>query len=426
MLRSARNDALYWFVKEGSAIRIVILGMGYGGLRLALDLEKGIRKRHLDWELVLLDQHPFHQLVAELHQVAAGSIMYDFATIPYERLLQSRRVTFRQARVTGFDLPGKSVLTETGPIGYDKLVIALGGEVDFLESPHHHIPGLRDHALIVQPIQQAHRTYDQLQERLFRFIKHRSAQETFGIVIGGGGSTGVELAGQLADEIESICKSQNLPKEAVSIHLVEASTRLVSGFHPKISPYVTRSLQKKGVVVHLLEPIVKVSDRDVLLGSGKLLSCHVLIWAGGVRGHSLAAGSGLKTDAKGRIIINGYLQTRRDHREAPDVFALGDSAYFIHPETGIPCAPMARLAIEQGRWLAGHLLKENRFPFLPAFRGAVISLGKGSAVAVVGNLRFFGRIASLLKTFISIKYLFTIGRVGLILHQMRVGILGKI
>jgi NADH dehydrogenase len=396
--------------------------MGYGGLRLALDLEKGIRKRHLEWELLLLDQHPFHQLVTELHQVAAGSIMYDFATIPYERLLRNRRVTFRQARVVGFDFPGKTVLTESGPVHYDTLVIALGGEVDYLESAHYHIAGLREHALIVQPIQQAHRTYAQLQERLFRFIKQRSEGHIFGIVMGGGGSTGVELAGQLADEIEAVRKSQRLPKESVSIHLVEASARLVSGFHPKISNYVTRILQRKGIVIHLSDPIVKISDRDLLLASGKLLPYHVLIWAGGVRGHHLMAGSGLKTDAKDRIVVNGYLQAQG----AEGVYAVGDCAGFIHPETGIPSPPMARLAIEQARWLARYLLKESAFPFLPAFRGAVISLGKGSAVAVAGNLRFFGRVASFLKAFITIRYLFSIGKVRLAVHQFRVGILGKI
>lgn len=396
--------------------------MGYGGLRLALDLERGIRRRKLDWELVLIDQHPFHQLLTELHQVAAGSVMYDFATIPYERLLKSRRVHFHQARVSGFDLANRSIRTDAGSEAYDKLVIALGGEVDFLESPNYHIPGLREHALTVQPIQQAHRAYAQIQEKLFGFIKHRPPDSRFGIVVGGGGSTGVELTGQLADEAASIGRSHKLPTGVVTIHLVEATARLVPGFHPKIAHYVARVLQKKGVALHLSDPIVKVSEHDVSLASGTLLPYQIFIWAGGVRGHRLAAESGLKLDAKGRIIVNGYLQSQG----MPDVYALGDCAYFIHPETGVPSAPMARLAIEQGRWLARHLLLSSRFPFLPSFRGAVISLGKGSAVAVIGNLRFFGRPAYLIKTFISIKYLFMIGRFRLLLHQMRVGILGKI
>src|SRR3972149_9025856 len=97
-------------------MRIVIGGLGYGGLRLALDLEHGIRKQRLDWELVLVDQHPFHQLVAELHQVAAGSVAYDYATIAYGQLLSNRQVTFQQAKIEGFDVAGKRVLTDHGPI----------------------------------------------------------------------------------------------------------------------------------------------------------------------------------------------------------------------------------------------------------------------------------------------------------------------
>ena len=403
-------------------MRIVILGLGYGGLRLALDLEHGIRKQRLDWELVLVDQHPFHQLVAELHQVAAGSVAYDYATIAYGQLLSNRQVTFQQAKIEGFDVAGKRVLTDHGPIPYDKLVIALGGEVDFFESAHYSIPGLRENALVVQPIQQAHRTYTQIQERLYAFLKQRSTSEPFSIAVGGGGSTGVELAGHLADEISEILSSKGLPKETVVLHVIEAGSRLIAGFHPKFSDYVTRVLRKKGVQIHLKDPIVKVSAREIALASGKVLPCSVLVWCGGVKGHSLLAQSGLKTDAKGRLLVNGYLQCQG----SADVYAMGDCTFFLHPETGIPSPPMARLAIEEGRWLARYLLGFEKFPFLPAFRGAVISLGKDKAVAVVGNLRFYGRMASWLKTLVSLKYLFSIGRIGLILHQIRVGVIGKI
>jgi NADH:ubiquinone reductase (H+-translocating) len=396
--------------------------LGYGGLRLALDLERGIRKRSLDWELILVDQHPFHQLMTELHQVAAGSVAYDYSTIAYSKLLEKHAVTFRQAKVEKFDFPARTVHTDHGPISYDRLIIGLGGEVDFFESLHFRIPGLRDHSLVVQPIQKAHRTYTQLQERLYGFLKRRTPSEVFGIVIGGGGSTGVELAGQMADEVKEILEKRHLPKETVSLHVVEAEPRLISGFHPKFSEYVSKVLKKKGVLIHLSEPIVNVSEKEVSLASGRILQSDILIWCGGVRGHSLLQPSGLKTDAKGRVLVNGYLQCQG----ATDVYALGDCTFFLHPETGVPSPPMARLAIEQGHWLSRYLLGQERFPFLPAFRGAVISLGKDKAVAVVGNLRFYGRLAGLLKKLVSLKYLFSLGRFGLVLHQLRVGVLGKI
>jgi NADH dehydrogenase len=403
-------------------MRIVILGLGYGGLRLALDLEHGIRKQRLNWELILVDQHPFHQLVTELHQVVAGSAAYDYATIAYGQLLSNRRVTFQQARVESFDLTGKRILTDHGSIAYDKLVIAIGGEVDFFESANYSIPGLRENALVVQPIQQAHRTYTQIQERLYAFIKQHAPSDRFSIVVGGGGSTGVELAGHIADEVGEVASQKGLPKEAVVLHLIEAGPRLISGFHPKFSDYVMRVLRKKGVQIHLKDPIVKVSRQEIALASGKVLPFSIFVWCGGVKGHSLLAQSGLKTDSKGRLIVNGYLQCQG----AADIYAMGDCTFFLHPETGIPSPPMARLAIEEARWLARYLLGLEKFPFLPAFRGAVISLGKDRAVAMVGNLRFYGRMASWLKTLVSLKYLFSIGRIGLVLHQIRVGILGKI
>ena len=93
--------------------------------------------------MVLVDQFPVHQLVTELHQVASGSIIQDRASIPLEKILQGKSVTFRQARVTGFDLPRHRVLTDQGELEYDRLVITLGGETDFFDIPTPRIPGLR-------------------------------------------------------------------------------------------------------------------------------------------------------------------------------------------------------------------------------------------------------------------------------------------
>lgn len=409
-------------------MRIVILGMGYGGLKLALDLERGQRKGQTEAELVLIDQFPFHQLITELHQVAAGSIAYDAVTIPYQRLLENRRVKFLQTSVTGFDFVGRTVETDHGPVEYDRLVIALGGAVDFFESATSWIPGLRDHAWVVQSVQHAHRAVEALHEKLFRFKDQRQPGEKFHCAIGGGGLTGVELAGQLADELQALCAKQGLPRDCVEVHLVEAGHRLVPGLHPKIAKYVTRVLERKGVVIHLYDPVVKVSDQDIVLGSGKSLPYRWLLWAGGVKGHPLLVNRGLPVDGKGRLVVNGYLQVRDAPRDdnVATVYAIGDCAYFLDPETGRPLPPMARAAIDQAEWLARYLVGQERFPYIPTFRGAVISIGRNAAVAVIGNLRFFGRLAALLKTLVSIKYLLAIGGPRLVAHQLRIGTLGKI
>lgn len=403
-------------------MHIVILGAGYGGLRLALDLAKGVRRRRFAGQVTLVDQFPVHQLVTELHQVAAGSILQDSASIPLQKILSGRAVGFRQARVTDFDLPGRRILTDHGELPYDRLVIALGGETDFFDRPEPRIPGLRQHALEVQAMPLANRAWEQLQEVLFQYSRTPGSRLPLHFVVGGGGSTGVEMAGQLADELDRWCRHFDLEETSVVLHLFEAGGRLLPGFHPRISRYAERVLKEKRVVIHVGDPIIRVEPDSVHLASGKHVPTRFLLWAGGIRGHSLMEKSGLKLDAKGRVVVSGYLQAQGQE----GVYAIGDCAQLIHPHTGRPCTPSARLAINQASWLARYLMQRESFPYIPPTAGAVISLGRGPAVAVVGKVRLFGRAAHLMKDLIALKYIYSIGGVGLIFYQWRTGIVGKI
>lgn len=402
---------------------VLIVGMGYGGLRVALDLAQARRKGRFQGEILLIDQFPFHQLITELHQVAAGSIPSAFSTILLEKIFRGRLTRFQQARVTGFSPDRQTVHTDQGDFTYDRLVIALGGEADFIDHPTPRVPGLREHAFSIHSIQPANRAYLVLQERLFQFIeRHKTTPGTLYLMIGGGGTTGVEMAGQLADEIPKKCREYKIPREAISVHLVEGCERLLPGFHPEIANYAEEVLERKGIHLHLGVRISQVKADQVDLSSGETIPMTILIWAGGVRANRLLTDSPYKVDPKGRIVVNGYLQAE----QYPEVFAIGDCSSFIVPEMGSPSAPTARLAIDQGIWLARYLTGQTSYPFVPSFKGGVISLGKGAAVAIVGELNFFGRIAYLLKTLVTIKYIFSIGGFRLLIHQLRMGVLGKI
>lgn len=398
------------------------MGSGYGGVRLVQDLAKGIRRGRFSGELILVDQFPIHQLVTELHQVASGSIIQDRASIPLEKILKGMGITFRQAQVTGFDFPHHKVFTDQGDLDYDVLVLVLGGETDFFDIPTPRIPGLRQHAFEVQTMPLASRAREHIQEVLYRYAREEGAKLPIHFVVGGGGSTGVEVAGELADELPHWNRQYHLPEPATVLHLVEAGGRLLPGFHYRISQYAEKVLKNKGVVIHLGDPIIRVEKEKIHLASGQQIPTRALIWAGGIRGTSLLEKSGLKVDTKGRIVVNGYLQAQGHE----NVFAIGDCSLVIHPHTGRPCAASARLAIEEARWLARYLMRHKVFPFVPHTPGAVISLGKGAAVAVVGKLRAFGKIAYVLKYLISLKYIYSIGGLRLILYQWKTGIVGKI
>lgn len=416
-------------------MRVVMLGAGYGGIRLAIELERGLHRGHWKGQIVLVDQFPLHQLVTELHQVAAGSVLSDFAAIPLAKFLGGKRIAFRQATVTGFDFAGHRVRTTEGDLIYDVLVLGLGGEVDYFDVPTPRIPGLREHAAGIQTMQQANTVQFRLQEAVYRYSKEAArGAKPLTLVIGGGGMTGVEMAGQLADEAAAWREEYGLAADAIQVLLVEAQERLLPGLHPQIASHAASVLQRKGATIRLKTAISRVerghTDEPgapgrmirLVLASGEEIRAGMLIWAGGMRGPSLLAGSGLSLDPKGRVIVNGYLQAQ-GHTQ---VYALGDCALVLHPHTGQPCAPSARLALHEAFWLARYLTQQWTLPFLPHTTGAVISLGRGEAVAVIGRLRFFGRLAHLLKSLITMKYLYSIGGLRLLIYQMRIGVVGKI
>lgn len=405
-------------------MRVLILGAGYGGVRLAIELERALHRGRWKGQILLVDQFPLHQLVTEMHQVAAGSVLSDFATVPLAKILNGKRVAFRQATVIGFDLSEHKVHTTQDDFIYDVLVVALGGEVDYFDGGSvPQIPGLREHAVGIQTMQQANRAQAKLQEVVYRYAKSAARLgEPLRLVVGGGGMTGVEMAGQLADEAAQWCRDYRLAEGAIQVCLIEAQDRLLPGMHPQIADYAAATLQKKGVIMHLKTVIARVGKDRLFLASGDEMSMGLLIWAGGVRGPAVLTNSGLKLDAKGRVRVNGYLQADG----YSDVYAIGDCALCLHPQTGQPCAPSARLALNQAVWLSRYLTNQWTFPFDPHTTGSVISLGRGAAVAVIGRLRFFGRLAYWLKSLITIKYLYSIGGLRLLSYQLRIGVLGKI
>lgn len=404
-------------------MRVLILGAGYGGLRVALEMERGLRKGYWKGQIIVVDQFPLHQLVTEMHQVAAGSVLSDFAAVPVNKILAGKRIVFRQAKVIGFDLAEQEVQTTQGPFHYDALVIGLGGEVDFFDAPTPRIPGLREHAVGVQTMQQANLAQTRIQEAVYRYVKQASETGApLRILIGGGGLTGVEMAGQVADEAAQWCEEYGISPDKIDVVLIEALDWILPGLHPQIAEYAASVLKGKGVTIKAGTRISVVEKERVVLDTGEEIPLGVLVWAGGVRGPSILNESGLKLDAKGRVSVNGYLQAEGYEH----VYAIGDCALVFHPETGMPCAPSARLAINEAVWLSRYLMKRWLFPFVPHTTGVVISLGHGAAVAVIGRLEFFGRIASFLKTLISIKYLYSIGGLRILISQWRMGLLGKI
>jgi NADH dehydrogenase len=386
--------------ETGAQQQIIIAGAGYAGLHVALRLAARADGDHAA-RLTLVDQHAYHQVITELPRVAAGTRAAEAVRIPLERILEER-VTFVQTRVTGFNLAERQLLTEVGPMPYTHLVLALGSRPnDFA------IPGLAERALSLYSSDDAERVWAAVNAAVQAAARERDPERQrrlLTMVIGGGGATGVELAGALAEEVPALARRHGLAADLPRVVLVEAGHTILAGSSPGLIAQATRTLDDLGVVVRTNAAIAAATAEGFKLKSGEVIAGGVFVWAGGVKAPDLVVGSGLHIGHNGRIKVDQYLRTL-DH---PAVYVAGDLASVVDPRTGHVLPPLAQVALEEGETVAHNLEAElvgrPLEPFHFHDKGFVISVGSRRGVADIAGHAVGGRLAHVLKDAIEWEY----------------------
>jgi NADH dehydrogenase len=379
---------------------IVVAGAGYAGLHVILRLATKLRDNS-GVQLTLVDRHDYHQAITELPRVAGGTRAADAVRIPLQDVL-NRRVQFLETEVTGFDLPGRRLLTRSGPIGWTRLVLALGSRPnDFA------IPGLAQRALTLYSVHDA--------ERVWAAVKKAAAAAAAAtdpeqqrrlatVVVGGGGATGVELAGELAEMLPKVAPRYGLAPDRPAVVLVEAGSSILAGSSPALIDKATRTLADLGVRVRTNAKVDAATAEGFRLEDGELVEGGVFVWAGGVKAPELVAGSGLPVGHNGRVKVDQHLRAL-DH---PDVYVAGDLASVTDPRTGHALPPLAQIALEEGETVARNLDAELEGRPLEAFtfhdKGFVVSVGVRRGVADIAGITTGGRLAHLLKDAIEWEY----------------------
>jgi NADH dehydrogenase len=384
----------------GSSGRIVVAGAGYAGLHVALRLTARLRNRP-ELELTLVDRHDYHQAITELPRVAGGTRAADAVRIPLQDLLATR-VRFVQTEINGFDLPGRQLLTGAGPIGWDRLVLALGSRPnDFA------IPGLAERALSVYSASDAEQVWAAVSKALAAAAVATDPgrqRRLATVVVGGGGATGVELAGELAEILPKVAGRHGLAPDRPAVWLVEAGPILLAGSSPQLIDKATRILSDLGVQVRTNAAIAAATEEGFRLTDGQLVQGGVFVWAGGVKAPELVAGSGLPAGHNGRVKVDRYLRVL----DRPEIYVAGDLASVTDPRTGHVLPPLAQVALEEGETVARNLDAELRDKPLEAFtfhdKGFVVSVGTRRGVADVAGITSGGRLAHLLKDAIEWEY----------------------
>jgi NADH dehydrogenase len=383
-----------------SRSQIVVAGAGYAGLHVVLRLAPRLRSNPPS-ELTLVDRHDYHQALTELPRVAGGTRAADAVRIPLQDIL-STRVRFVRTEITGFDVAGRELRTEAGPIDWTRLVLALGSRPnDFA------IPGLTERTLSLYSASDAERVWAAVSEALVAAAADTDPERQrylSTVVVGGGGATGVELAGELAEMLPQVARGHGLAADRPAVQLIEAGPTILAGSSPQLIDKAARILADLGVQVRTNAKIAAATEEGFRLTDGQLIEGGVFVWAGGLKAPELVAHSELPTGHNGRVKVDQYLRVL----ERPDIYVAGDLASVVEPDTGHVLPPLAQIALEEGETVARNLDAELRGKPLEAFtfhdKGFVVSVGTRRGVADIAGITTGGRLAHLLKDAIEWEY----------------------
>jgi len=378
--------------------QILILGGGYGGLLSALSARSFLTAEEAD--ITVVNRYSSHQIITELHRLAAGNVREKAVSLPLHKLLDGTEVGIRVDSVTEILPEDKKVKLASGvTLGYDKLVIALGSETAFFG-----IPGLQENSFVLKSVDDANRIHQHIVQSIERYASSKDpADATF--VIGGGGLTGIELVGELADMLPELCAKNGVDFKDVNLYVVEAAPGILRGFPDDLIERAMISLQNRGVKFVVGVAITEVAGNVVKLKDGQTITANTVVWTGGVQGNSIVANCGIEVN-RGRATVNSYLQSTSH----PDVFLAGDSAVVMNPQ-GAPYPPTAQLAWQMGETVGYNLFAALRGgamkEFQPVFSGTLASLGRKDAIGTIGasGLKLKGTPAALMKEASNIRYL---------------------
>jgi len=383
---------------------IVVIGAGYGGITTALRASNLFRSSPV-YRVVLVDRYPFHTLKTQLHEAAVHK---SEVTIDIGKIIRNHDITFQLGAVTALDLVSRTVRVGDALIPFEYLVLALGSQANF-----YNIPGLEENALPLQSAADAQQIYEHMSILCAQASAERDAgkrKEMLRFVVGGGGLSGIELAGELVDHIADSARNYGISSDEPEVVVVEAADDILPSSDKVLRQNTRERLVHKGVKILTRTRVVGVSRDEVLLSSGEHVRSRTLVWTGGIRISDIARNSGFAIGESGRILVNASLQSVT----FPNVYAIGDNALAINPATGKPVPAAAQFALQQGRLVAENLFavvrgKEQR-QYHPKVWGEVVSLGRHLAVGWIAlpmfkKLKFVGFLASLLKAAIMEKHI---------------------
>jgi NADH:ubiquinone reductase (H+-translocating) len=378
--------------------RVIIVGAGFGGLTAA----KALAGKPFD--ITVIDQHNYHLFQPLLYQVATAGLSPAEIASPIRGILsRDQNVNVMLGKVSGVDTTQREVLAEGRRIPYDTLILATGAQHAYFghDDWAAHAPGLKtiDDATYIR------------RRILLAFEKAETEPDAterarlLNFVVIGGGPTGVEMAGAIAELANRALAAdfRSIDPRAARIILVEAAPRLLTPFDPSLSEAAKKSLEQLGVEVRLGAAVTALDAEGVSIGAERI-EARTVIWGAGVMASPTGAWLGAETDRAGRVKVLGDLSVPGH----PDIFVIGDTA-LLNGADGNALPGVAPVAKQQGQYVADLLIARQTGQTVKPFRyrdfGSLATIGRSRAVVQMGRLKIKGFIAWLLWSVAHIYFL---------------------
>ncbi|MEY3093764.1 MAG: hypothetical protein RLZZ317_267 [Actinomycetota bacterium] len=360
--------------------KVVILGAGFGGLNAARALDPIA-------DVTLIDRHNFQTFLPLLYQVATAGLAADHVAHPIRSALRKTKVKFRMGSPISIDHKNKSIKLDSSEVlDFDYLIVALGSATNDFG-----VKGVAEHALGMKSVNEALLIRSSIMRR-FEDLCRFEDETVLSVSIVGGGPTGVEMAGAIAELVRGpLASDQENAARHIKVNLIEAGPRLLPSFHSLLSSKTKKDLEKLGVEVLTSTAVKEVKPTSIILGNGEKISSHITVWAAGVSGEPTIEKLKLPIE-RGRVKVEPTLEVTH----YPYIFAIGDVAGAKDGE-GRLLPMVAPVAMQQAKFVAAQITRKSRGQSLTEFKyrdkGSMATIGRHKAVVEVKALKLSGPIA---------------------------------
>jgi len=384
--------------------KVILVGGGFAGMEFAKAL-----KNKGNYDILLIDKQNHHMFQPLFYQVACSMLDVNSIIFPFRKVFQgTKNMEFKMAAVEAVNTDAKKIITNIGEFSYDYLVLGYGCKTNFFGNKN-----LEKYALTLKATEEATQMHNHILNNFESVLNTKDPEEIekhLNIVIVGGGPTGVELAGSLAE-----MRNKILPKDytffdfsRLKIHLIEGSPNVLNPMSENAHKKSRRYLEDLGINVRT-QMVVKDYDGQIAtLANGEQIPTYNLIWSAGVIANSIQGLEKAEYVRGNRIKVNRFNQVEGYN----DIFAIGDIAYMETPKYPEGHPQLANVAKNQGKLLGRNLLKNDSFTNWKEYEykdlGSMATVGKNKAVVDLPNFKFSGIFAWLVWMFVHLMLILTV------------------